>query len=989
MIRLSMRHLFCRGLLWVDLDSFSSLHWLYPTRIIFAKESSPQDHMKHLFLLSVLYSTLMATAPAFAQPDSNEPVVREYILEASILGYKGIGGTIDGIRNPILQAAKGERVQITIVNTETLVHDIAMEASGVKSGEILEVGETATITFIAEQSDMYYCTIPGHRTAGMEGVFQLLEDLGNTVAGIPVTKKGRVLNLGFEDGTYTDWTVEGSAFGEVPVEGDVVLLRTGELRSEHEGRYWVNGSEINGHRDLGSMTSESFNVSQPYASFLIAGGALGGVRVEVVRASDEEVIFSTSAHNSPTMRPVVVNLEDHQDVEVFLRIIDEETGTSEIPYIRDNQNAYISFDDFKLYSERPAFTNEFDPSELYIMPPILELPNAGLSGEAAVAAMEVPDGFAVSLAASEPDVVRPIAFTHDDRGRLWVVEAHTYPVPAPEGEGKDRILIFEDTNGDGTLDSRKIFKEGLNLVSGIEYGFGGVWVGAAPYLMFIPVDKKTDKPAGEPEILLDGWGTQDTHETLNSLRWGPDGWLYGNHGIFTHSNVGKPGVSDDERTQLNGAIWRYHPTEGHFEVYAEGTSNPWGLDFNENGHPFVTACVIPHLFHVIRGARYTRQYGDHFNPYIYQNITTHADHVHWVGDKGPHAGNHRSDVAGGGHAHAGAMFYLGGSWPEEYHDRLFMNNIHGFRANTDIIERRGSGYVGRHGDDFLFAHDSWSQMLNFRYGPDGSIHVIDWYDKNQCHSPNPDVHDKTLGRIFKISHENDSWTQVDLQEKSVAELVEYQLHENEWYARHARRILQERGIDPKAQRALLHMLNGDQRTYRLRAMWTLYVTDRLSDKELMGLLDDPDDVIRSWVIQLVANKEISNDMLQKFAVMARNDASAMVRLYLASAMQYVPLEKRWDIVSALMAHIEDSGDHNIPQMIWYAAEPMIASDMQRGLDVVLSASLPRLLPFAVQRIAAVDSPEALQVLARALETASPEQQIEILKGLNQMIGGTE
>jgi len=941
------------------------------------------------FLLCALLSTLLVTHISFAQSDSDEPVDREYMLEASILGYKGIGGTIDGIRNPILQAAKGERVRITIVNTETLVHDIAMEQNGAKSGEILDVGETTSISFVAEQSDTYYCTIPGHRTAGMEGKFQLFEDAGITIAGIPVTKEGRVLNLDFENGTYSDWTIEGSAFGEAPVEGDVVLLRTGELRSGHEGMYWVNGSEINGHRDLGSMVSESFEVTQPYAGFQIAGGALGGIRVELVKSSDDAVIFSTSAHNSPTLRPVIIDLADQQGEEVFIRIIDEETGTSEIPYIRDNQNAYVSFDDFKFYPERPVFANEFNPAEIYIMPPILELPNAGLSGADAAAAMEVPDGFTVTLAASEPDVVRPIAFTHDDRGRLWVVEAHTYPTPAPEGEGRDRILIFEDTNGDGVLDSRKIFMEGLNLVSGLEYGFGGVWVGAAPYLMFIPADPDTDKPAGEQQILLDGWGTQDTHETLNSLRWGPDGWLYGNHGIFTHSNVGKPGASDDERKKLNGAIWRYHPTEERFEVYAEGTSNPWGLDFNENGHPFVTACVIPHLYHVIRGARYTRQYGDHFNPFIYQNIETHADHVHWVGDKGPHAGNHRSDTAGGGHAHAGAMFYLGGSWPDEYHDRLFMNNIHGFRANTDIMERDGSGYIGRHGADFLFAHDSWSQMLNFRYGPDGSIHVIDWYDKNQCHSRNPDVHDKTLGRIFKITHENDAWVQVNLQDKSIDELVEYQRHENEWYARHARRILQEKGINRKARRDLMRMLGGDERKIRLRALWTLYGTEGFSEKEFMDLLNDEDDVVRSWAIQLIANNEISDTMLEKFAAMAEFDSSAMVRLYLASSMQSVPVEKRWNTISALMAHAEDMDDHNLPQMIWYAAEPMVAADMDRSLDLALSAALPTMLPHTVQRIAAVDSPEALQTLARALEKGTPEQQAIILKGLNQIVGGTE
>ncbi len=118
---------------------------------------------------------------------------------------------------------------------------------------------------------------------------------------------------------------------------------------------------------------------------------------------------------------------------------------------------------------------------------------------------------------------------------------------APEGKGRDRILIFEDADGDGRLDKRKVFLENLNLVSGLEVGFGGVWVGAAPYLLFVPDRDGDDVPDGEPEVLLDGWAYHDTHETLNTFIWGPDGWLYGCHGVFTHSHVGKPGTPKDER----------------------------------------------------------------------------------------------------------------------------------------------------------------------------------------------------------------------------------------------------------------------------------------------------------------------------------------------------------------------------------------------------------------------------------------------------------
>ncbi len=193
---------------------------------------------------------------------------------------------------------------------------------------------------------------------------------------------------------------------------------------------------------------------------------------------------------------------------------------------------------------------------------------AGLSPEAAAREASAPPGFSVKLFAGEPNVAQPIAFALDDRGRIWVAEAYTYPRRAPEGKGKDRILILEDTNGDHQFDKRTVFAENLNLVSGLAIGFGGVWVGAAPQFLFIPDRNQDDRPDGPAEVVLDGWGYQDTHETLNTFLWGPDGWLYGCHGVFTHSNVGKPGAPDSERTKLNAGVFRYHPTQKKFELFS-------------------------------------------------------------------------------------------------------------------------------------------------------------------------------------------------------------------------------------------------------------------------------------------------------------------------------------------------------------------------------------------------------------------------------------
>jgi hypothetical protein len=371
------------------------------------------------------------------------------------------------------------------------------------------------------------------------------------------------------------------------------------------------------------------------------------------------------------------------------------------------------------------------------------------------------------------------------------------------------------------------------------------------------------------------------------------------------------------------------------------------------------------MYHVIQGARYQRQAGKHFNPYTYDDIKTIADHRHWLGERGPHAGNFRSAAAGGGHAHAGAMVYLGGdSWPKEYRNEIFMNNINGARLNVDHFERNGSGYSASHKTDFLAMNDSWSQWLNMKYDASGSVFAIDWYDKNQCHSPNPDVHNKTMGRIFKITHENDKWVKADLTKASDIELVNYQLNSNDWYVRQARTILQERGPNKKVHKALKEILaKNPDATRKLRALWALHVTKGLSEKDLTDLLSNDNEHVRSWAIQLLTEgKTVTPETLKKFVALAQKDNSAVVRLYLASAMLRLDPAQRWDVVDALAQKSEDKEDHNLPLMVWYAAEPLAAIDMKRALQMAERAKLPKILPYTIQRVAAIGTEESKKVL---------------------------
>jgi len=599
----------------------------------------------------------------------------------------------------------------------------------------------------------------------------------------------------------------------------------------------------------------------------------------------------------------------------------------------------------------------------------------GLAPADAAAAMSLPPGFQVTLLAAEPDVRQPIAMCFDDRGRLWVAEAYSYPKRVPPEQARDRILIFEDTDGDARLDSRKVFIEGLNLVSGLQVGFGGVWVGAAPELLFIPDRDGDDRPDGAPEVLLDGWGYEDTHETLNAFIWGPDGWLYGCHGVFTHSNVGAPGVPDAQRKRINAGIWRYHPTRRHFEVFSEGTSNPWGVDFNDLGHAFQTACVIPHLYHVIPGARYERQAGQHFNPHTYDDIKTIARHRHWTGGQWNNADREKSDAIGGGHAHCGAMVYLGGAWPERYRGRLFMNNIHGARLNQDRLEPAGSGYVGDGDPDFLFANDSWSQFISLQTGPDGQMVVIDWYDANQCHHHDFAKHDRENGRIYKVSYGPPRAVRVDLRQASDAELVAHLAADNDWYVRHARRLLQERAasgtLAPDTRDRLRAALaNAPTAAKRLRAVWALHVTGLLDAAGLDALLQDPDPAVRGWAVRLAGDRnDLPVDVLVSTGTrLATFDPSPLVRLELCSALQRLAPADRWPIAEALVAHGEDAADHNLPLMNWYAIEPLVTLDPPRALALAARSRIPTVARFIVRRAAGEDA--CYEALVAALAKAS-------------------
>jgi len=459
-------------------------------------------------------------------------------------------------------------------------------------------------------------------------------------------------------------------------------------------------------------------------------------------------------------------------------------------------------------------------------------------------------------------------------------------------------------------------------------------------------------------VVLDGFDIKAKHNVCNSLMWGPDGWLYGCHGIMSTAHLGAPGTPDKDRLPFNCGVWRYHPTRKKIEPVAWGSTNPWGLDWDDRGEMFITNCVIKHLFHVIPGAHYQRMYGQDLNPHCFGLMESCADHLHWAGGDwtSSRGGVGAHSETGGGHAHAGAMVYLGDNWPDEYRNRIFMSNLHGNRINQDILEKRGSSYVAHHGKDFLFANDSWFRALALTYGPDGGVYISDWCDTGECHN-----NDKVAprGRIYKVTYGQPKAVETDVSKLADEELVRLQLHKNDWWVRSARRVLQERASAGKLTaniRPQLVKMLADQPevTRKLRALWALHVIGGADEKLLLALLDNPEESLRVWAVRLLLeDRKASEAVASRLGSMARQDRSATVRLALASGLQRLPLEQRWSIAEGLAAHGEDAADPCLPLMIWYGIEALVPADPDRAAALLEKARIPLVRQFIARRIAAL------------------------------------
>ncbi|MFI5456230.1 MAG: PVC-type heme-binding CxxCH protein [Isosphaerales bacterium] len=619
--------------------------------------------------------------------------------------------------------------------------------------------------------------------------------------------------------------------------------------------------------------------------------------------------------------------------------------------------------------------------------------------------LKVADGLEIKLVAAEPQVAQPLSICFDDRGRMWVLQYRQYPSPnglkpvavdqylrtkydrlpepPPHGpKGKDRISIYEDTDGDGRADVVRDFVADLNLASGMALGYGGVFVVQPPYLLFYADRDGDDRPDGPPKVLLTGFGMEDAHAFANSLTWGPDGWLYGAQGSTVTALIRGIGFQQ--------GIWRYHPRSDRFELFSEGGGNTWGVEFDRFGNLFPAGNTLEPLEHHVQGAYLVKGFGKHgplHNPHTYGYFQPVLHHG-YVGDS----------LSGG------AIIYQGGAFPARFNDACICPHTRHSACRWATIETRGSTFATRAAGDFVTSDDVWFRPVDMTVGPDGAVYIADWYDYNISHSSPKNRSEwyqpsRLDGRVWRVAPPDLKRVKagaLDLSRKSSDQLVELLSHRNDWYARQARRLLAER-CDHSVVPALTRLaLESDDQRMALQGLWSLYVIGALDGQLAEKALASRHAYVRAWTVRLLGDALIvSPAMLRQLVDLARRDPSVVVRSQLACTAKRLPAGETVPIVEQLLRHDEDVDDVQIPLLIWWAIEDKAISDTPLVLRMVQAGDLwhrPLMTRFIIERLARRFLSEGTNASAAAcailLQHARHEKTVNLaLSGMLQALSG--
>lgn len=497
----------------------------------------------------------------------------------------------------------------------------------------------------------------------------------------------------------------------------------------------------------------------------------------------------------------------------------------------------------------------------------------------------LPEGFEVNLYAADPLIAKPTQMNFDESGRLWVVSSEVYPHIEPGAAATDRVIVLEDRDGDGTSDRTHVFAEGLLIPTGIAPGDGGAYVANSTELLHF-ADADNDLKADSRRIVLSGFGTEDTHHILHTLRWGPDGFLYFNQSIYIHSHIETPwGVR-----RLNaGGIWQFRPESLELGVFMRGLVNSWGHHFDRYGQSFATdGAGGEGINYIVPGAYYF----------------TAADAPQILHGLNP-----------GSPKHCGLEIVETPMLPPDWQGSAITNDFRGHRVCRFTLSDDRSGYVSREQPEVIWSDHGAFRPIDVKLGPDGAIYIADWYNPIIQHGEvdfRDPRRDHTHGRIWRVR-----WTGAPQQPDSISvtspnDRLFEELRSPDKFRREAtKRILRQRGSGVADDLTTwLEAVDVTPLTehLRLEALWCFQAARRVNSDLLHQLLDAEDGRVRAAAVRVLSHWKFHVPRAGRLLADLVNDSHPRVRLEAVRALSFSPLDASEKLKTDLTSTTADTDE---------------------------------------------------------------------------------